>query len=62
MQLIHFTKWCGDNHLYLNVKKTKELVYNSTSPQQPIVIYNQTVEIVDSFKYLGVTIDSTLNI
>lgn len=56
----HFTKWCAYNHLHFNVKKTKELIFNSTSPQQPIVIDNQTVEIVDSFKYLGVTIDSAL--
>ncbi len=60
----HFSQWCKDNHLLLNVTKTKELIFDNrkkNTPHEPIHIDNQPVEIVDSFKYLGITLDNKLN-
>lgn len=57
----HFIQWCGDNHLDLNVSKTKAIIIGPPSPQHPIVIDKQTVEMVDSFKYLIVTLDNRLD-
>lgn len=56
----HFTKWCADNHLQINVNKTKELLFSPPSPQHPTTINTQTVETVDTFKYLGITMDNKL--
>ena len=60
----HFTQWCTDNFLELNVTKTKEMViHTSHTPPSGLVptsIYNQTVEQVSHFKYLGLTIDNKL--
>ena len=57
----HFTQWCTDNYLELNVDKTKELVFQTThSGLNPILIHGKTVEQVDSFTYLGLTVDNKL--
>ena len=56
----HFTKWCTDNHLQINVSKTNELLFSPPSPQNPTIINTQTVETVDTFIYLGITRDSKL--
>ena len=56
----HFTKWCTDNHLQINVNKTNELLFSPPSPQNPTIINTQTVETVDTFIYLGITRDSKL--
>ena len=48
-------EWCRENNLDLNVSKTKELVVDFRkvkSPVQPLLINNQAVEIVQSFKFL----------
>ncbi len=58
--IAHFTQWCEGNFLHLSVTKTKELIISPPSPQHPISINNQAVEITDSFKYLGVTLDNQL--
>ncbi|KAK0144336.1 hypothetical protein N1851_017299 [Merluccius polli] len=59
--IAHFTQWCRDSHLLLNVTKTKELILDTrrklSTPHCPISINNQPVEIVDRFRYLGITID-----
>ena len=50
--------------LKLNTKKTKEIVFRrgriSQTPE-PILINNQEVEIVKSFKYLGIVLDERLS-
>ena len=58
-----FTKWCVDHNLLLNVSKTKELVIDfrkNKEPINPIKISDQNVTQVESYKYLGVTIDNQL--
>ena len=55
--------WCGDNNLELNVSKTKEMVIDfrrKKTPTTPLLIKGQTVEMVDSFQFLGTTISKNL--
>ncbi len=57
------TKWCQENHLSLNIDKTKELVvdYRRQSREHtPITIDKTPVEQVNSFKFLGVHITEDL--
>ena len=60
-----FVNWCQDNHLNLNVKKTKEMVIDfrriQDSLSNPILIDGVTVERVQSYKYLGTVLDNKLN-
>ncbi len=59
----NFIKWCQDNYLFLNVKKTKEMIidFRRNRPAlDPIVIDNQNIEIVTEYKYLGTIIDHKL--
>ena len=59
-----FCEWCKNNHLTLNVDKTKELVFDyrrKKEPLTPLLIDGKIVSIVDSYKYLGLKIDSKLN-
>ena len=62
VQKLH--QWCSKSFLELNVKKTKELVFDERPekpPFEPIKISNESVEVVDSFKYLGTIIDTNLD-
>ncbi len=57
------TKWCQENHLSLNIDKTKELVvdYRRQSREHtPITIDKTPVERVSSFKFLCVHITEDL--
>ncbi len=57
------TKWCQENHLSLNIDKTKELVvdYRRQSREHtPITIDKTPVERVNCFKFLGVHITEDL--
>lgn len=59
-----FHKWCKENYLELNVKKTKEMVIDfSTLPvaQQPLYINGELVDTVKEYKYLGTVIDNGFN-
>ncbi len=59
-----FHKWCKENYLELNVKKTKEMVIDfSTLPvaQQPLYINGELVDTVKEYKYLGTAIDNGFN-
>ena len=59
----NLVSWCSENYLELNPKKTKEMHIdfrkNSPTPV-PLTIKDDTVEIVTSYRYLGVTLDSQL--
>ena len=57
-----FIKWCDINHLILNVTKTQEMVLDprQVTDHEPVVIKNQEITQVSSYKYLGVHIDNLL--
>ncbi len=62
-EVITLTKWCQENHLSLNIDKTKVLVvdYRRQSREHtPITIDKIPVERVNSFKFLGVHITEDL--
>jgi hypothetical protein len=55
--------WCKDNHLSLNVIKTKEMIVDygkRKTEHTPILINGAVVEQVDSFKFLCVYITNKL--
>ncbi len=57
------TKWCQENHLSLNIDKTKELVvdYRRQSREHTTITIDKTpVERVNSFKFLSVHITEDL--
>ena len=56
-------QWCQENHLSLNVAKTKEVIVDyrkGRGSHTPISINGTVVERVDCFKYLGVNIHQDL--
>ncbi|KAK1784642.1 hypothetical protein P4O66_003271 [Electrophorus voltai] len=63
-EIKHLENWCQENHLLLNISKTKELIVDCSKKQewhyQPVRINGTTVERVDSFRYLGVHISQDL--
>ncbi|KAI4876145.1 hypothetical protein NFI96_002615 [Prochilodus magdalenae] len=59
-----FVEWCTTNHLKLNITKTKEMCIDfrrSRPSQQPISIKGGDVEVVRSYRYLGVHLDERLD-
>ena len=57
-------EWCRTNRLFINWKKTKAMFIhkkNSIILPDAINFGNESVEVVNSFKLLGVTIDSKLS-
>ena len=64
--LVSLTNWFTANKLHLNIKKCKWTLFGSQRRLQQtskpeIKINNEEVEHVDSYKYLGVQLDKTLN-
>ena len=57
-----FVKWCEDNHLVLNVNKTEEMVFDPrrVGDHRSVIIHNETISQVSSYKYLGIFIDISL--
>ncbi|KAI4899267.1 hypothetical protein NFI96_008017 [Prochilodus magdalenae] len=59
-----FVEWCTTNHLKLNITKTNEMCIDfrrSRPTQQPISIKGVDVEVVRSYRYLGVHLDERLD-
>ena len=59
-----FYTWCESNFMKLNVGKTKELVIDFRKKKEkvlPVTINGQLIEIVQSYKCLGVHLDEKLN-
>lgn len=55
--------WCKQFYLNLNVKKTKEVIFDFRKSQPkhlPARINGDEVDMVENFKYLGVTLDCSL--
>lgn len=62
-QVKNFSSWCKDNHLDLNVEKTKELLIDfrkNPSPVPDLLIDGMKVERVCEYKYLGTVLDEKL--
>lgn len=60
----NFEGWCQLNKLQLNIAKTKEMVLDfrrAPSSPRPITIDGAEVDIVPSYKYLGLQLDNKLN-
>ena len=55
-----FIKWCDKNRLILNVLKTQEMVFDPRQVilHEPVVIKDQTINQVTTYKYLGVHVDN----
>ena len=59
-----FVLWCDSHFLLLNVKKTKELIFDFrkiNNHHESIIIKNEIVEKVTNYKYLGVIFDERLD-
>ena len=64
--LLKFGKWCRENKLSLNAAKTKQMVFGTRqmvkSAKNAILSISDTpLQIVPTYKYLGITLDSTLS-
>ena len=62
--IVKFYDWCSNHYLELNVTKTKELVIDPRrgAPKvNPVTIGGEVVEMVDTFRYLGLTLDTSLS-
>ena len=62
-EIENMTEWCRAHNLLLNVKKTKEVIFDfrkrSTVLNQ-VCIENAGVEIVNNYKYLGMVLSTKL--
>ena len=58
-----FVSWCDESFLQLNVSKTKDMIisFRKSSPCPVLTsIKGADIELVDSYKYLGVVVDNKL--
>ncbi len=63
-ELINIHKWLMKSHLLLNIKKTVCMYFTKTKmslTQSGVFLGGEELELVNKFKYLGVTLDSTLS-
>ena len=62
-QIKNFVKWCDEHYLLLNIKKTKELIFDfrlKDNEHDDIIIKGEKVEKVNEYKYLGIIFDKFL--
>ncbi len=55
-------QFCTERGLIVNVEKTKAMVFNSVDPCQKFVFKGDTIERVQTFKYLGILLETTPNL
>ncbi len=60
-QLDTFQQFYVERGLIVNVKKTKTMVFNFVDPCQEFVFKGDTIERVQTFKYLGILLETTPN-
>ena len=59
-EISDFVTWCNQNYLKLNVKKTKEMIFDFRKQPydfSPIRVNDEDVDLVSQYKYLGTIID-----
>ena len=66
MVLDRIYEWCTENKLSLNTSKTEYVIFGSKQKKAKegriaLILGNELLREVDSYKYLGTIIDSTLN-
>jgi hypothetical protein len=61
-QLDTLQQFCVDRGLIVNVEKTKAMVFNSVDPCQEFVFKGDAIESVQTFKYLGILLETTPNL
>jgi hypothetical protein len=55
-------QFCVERGLIMNVEKTKTMVFNSVDPCQKFVFKGDVIESVQTFKYLGILLETTPNL
>jgi hypothetical protein len=61
-QLNAFRQFYVECGLIVNMKKTKVMMFNSANPCQELVFEGDIIERVQTFKYLGILLKTTLNL
>ena len=61
--LCNLTEWCNCNRLDINWSKTYFMFITNKRVRTPIsiIVADNVVQVVDTFKLLGVTLDNKLN-
>jgi hypothetical protein len=55
-------QFCNERGLIMNVAKTKAMVFNFVDPCQKFVFKGDVIEKVQTFKYLGILLETTPNL
>jgi hypothetical protein len=61
-QLDTLQQLCTEHGLIMNVEKTKAMVFNFVDPCQEFVFKSDVIERVQTFKYLGILLETTPNL
>ncbi len=61
-QLDTLQQFCVECGLIVNMEKTKAMVFNSIDPCQKFVFKGDAIERVQTFKYLGILLETTANL
>ena len=62
LEIEKVVQWCGGHNLMLNVKRTKEMVFDprSVGDHSPVLINRKRDGQVTTYKYLGIHFDAQL--